>query len=130
MKDIDQATRLTVELAKALIREMQAMGAPWKKAFLRAEFGDRVQTYKSSFARDDGAELMDVLKHKPFFAAVREIAPQLREASANGDKQFCVALLIVDSQFNYEVLYEYADPERWAISKLDGGSGLPVGYAA
>jgi hypothetical protein len=41
-----------------------------------------------------------------------------------------VALLIVDSTFNYEVKYEYEDSSRWAISKVGGGSGIPVGYAA
>ena len=129
MKNIDEASRLTVELAKSLIREMQGMGTPWKTAFLRVQFGDGVDTYKGSFVLSDGVQLFDVLKHKPFFASVREIAPQLREASANGDAQFCVALLIVDSNFGCEVKYEYAEPNRWAISKLGGGTGVPVGYA-
>lgn len=129
MNNIDEASHLTMELAKALIREMEAMETPWKTAFLRASSEDGVDTYKGSFILHDGVRLFDVLKHKPFFACVREIIPRLREASANGDSQFRVALLIVDSKFNYEVKYEYVDPDRWAISKMDGGTGLPVGYA-
>lgn len=127
MNDIDEASRLTIELAKALIREMQAMQTPWKTAFLRASFEDGVDTYKGSVVLDDGVQLLDVFKHKLFFASVREIVPRLREASASGGTQFCVALLIVDSKFDYEVKYEYADPDRWGISKMHGGTGLPVG---
>jgi hypothetical protein len=128
MENIDEASRLTIELAKALIREMQAMETRWKTAFLRASFEDGVDTYKGSFVLDDGVRLFDVLKHKSFFGTVREMIPRLREASANGDTQFCVALLVVDATFNYEVKYEYADPDLWKISKLHGGTGLPVGY--
>ena len=130
MNGIEEATRLTVELAKSLIREMQALGTPWQKAFLRAEVGDGEETYKGSFVLDGGVHLIDVFKHKAFFAEVRELVPQLRDASANGDRRFRVALLIVDSAFNYEVKYEYTDSGRWAISKVGGASGIPVGYAA
>jgi hypothetical protein len=130
MNDIEEATRLTVELAKTLIREMQALGTPWRKAFLRAEIGDGEETYKGSFVLDGGVHLMDVFEHKTFFAEVRELVPQLRDASATGDRRFCVVLLVVDSRFKYELEYEYTDAGRWAISKLGGGSGIPVGYAA
>jgi hypothetical protein len=130
MKNIDEQTHLTAELAKSLIREMEAMGTRWNTAFLRAQFEDGVDTYNGSFVLDDGVHLFDVLKHKPFFAFVREIAPRLRAASANGDAQFRVALLVVDSGFDYEVKYDYADADRWAISKLNGGTGMPVGYPA
>ena len=128
MKDIDGASRLIVELARLLIREMQALGKPWKKAFLRSEIADGVQTHKGSFVCGDVVYLFDVLKHKTMFSVVHEIAPRLREASANEEKKFCVALLVVDSNFGYEVQYEYDDVGRWA-TKLDGGSGIPAGYA-
>jgi hypothetical protein len=130
MKSIDEATRVTVELARSLIREMQALGTPWQKAFLRAEIADGEETYKGSYVLDGGVHLIDVFKYKAFFAEVRELVPQLCDASDNGDRRFCVALLIVDSTFNYEVKYEYDDSSRWAISKVGGGSGIPVGYAA
>jgi hypothetical protein len=130
MENIDEASRLTIELARALIREMQAMERPWEAAFLRASFEDGVDTYKGSYVLHDGVRLFDVLQHKPFFATVREIIPRLREASANGDARFLVALLVVDSTCNYEVKYEYADPCRWEMSKLHGGNGMPVGHAA
>ena len=130
MNDIEEATRLTIDLARSLIRELQATGTPWEKAFLRAEIDDSVETYKGSIVLADGAQMMDVVAHKAFFAAVREIVPKLRVASANGDRRFCVALLIVDSTFDYEVKYEYIDPGRWALSRRDGSNGVPAGYAA
>jgi hypothetical protein len=129
MKDIDEASRLIVELARLLIREMQAMGKPWKKAFLRSEIADGVQTHNGSFVLGDAVYLFDVLEHKTMLSGVHEIAPQLHEATANEEKRFCVALLMVDSNFNYEVQYEYDDVGRWAISKLGDGTGIPAGYA-
>lgn len=130
MKDIEEASRLVLQLARLLIREMQAMGKPWKKAFLRSEIAEDVHTHSGSFVLGDAAYLFNVFEHKAMFSTVSAIAPQLLEATANGDKRFCVALLIVDADFNYEVKYEYDDAGRWAISKLGGGSGMPQGYAS
>ena len=130
MKNIEEATSLTVELAKLLIPEMQSLGVQWQKAFVRMEFGDRTQTCKGSYVLSDDVQIFDVLQHKRMFESLQRVWPQLRDASANSGKLFCVALLIVDSAFNYEVQYEYEDSSRWSITKLGGGSGLPVGYVA
>ncbi|MDN8849002.1 hypothetical protein Q0M30_19465, partial [Staphylococcus aureus] len=46
--------------------------------------------------------------------------PQLRESLAQGGKKFCVTLLTLDPDMNYEFLYEYNDSSRWKISKMDG----------
>jgi len=107
---------------------MQAMGKPWQRAFVRIEVGDGQQTCKGSYVLSDDVHIFDVLKHKPMFSDFHNFWPQLREASSNSGKMFCVALLIVDSAFNYEIKYEYDDISRWAITKLDGASGLPAGY--
>jgi hypothetical protein len=130
MKDIDEATRLTIELAKLLIHEMQAMSLPWKKAFLRLEVHEDRQMAKGSYVLDTGVQLFDVLNHKPMFSAAKDIAPRLRDAMSKDGKKWCIALLTVDSTFNYEIEYEYLNPERWAISKLGGNNGIPVGYVA
>jgi len=130
MKNIDQSTELTIEWAKLLVGEMQSMGALWKKAFLRAEVGGDYQKSNGSFVLQDEIRLSDVRQHRAMFAATQRIAEQLREATANDGRKFCVALLIVDSEFNYEIQYEYNDSTRWAITKLEGASGVPAGYVA
>jgi hypothetical protein len=127
MNNIEEATHLTIELARLLIREMQSMGKPWKKAFLRSKIANGMCTHEGSYTLRDAVYLFNVLQHKAMFSTAHEIVPQLREASANGDRRFCVALLIVDSDFNYEMKYEYDDADRWAISKLGGRSGVPQG---
>jgi hypothetical protein len=88
MKDMNEASRLTMELAKSLIREMEAMGIRWNTAFLRAGFGEGVKTYNASFVLDDGVRLLDVLKHKPFFAT--RIAVQSRNCTAAAECQLAI----------------------------------------
>jgi len=51
----------------------------------------------------------------------------LRAETRSAEKAFKVCLLIVDANLNYEVKFEYEDPEKWAMTKMNGGSGVPVG---
>jgi hypothetical protein len=127
MNNIEEETRLIMELARLLISKMQSMGKPWRKAFLRSEIAEDMCTLKGSFILGDAVYLFDELQHKAMFSTARAIVPQVREASANGGRRFCVALLIVDSDFNYEMKYEYDDANSWEISKLGGRSGVPQG---
>ena len=36
-------------------------------------------------------------------------------------------LLIADSNFDYEIKFEYSDMDKWRISKMKGGTGVPAG---
>jgi hypothetical protein len=36
-------------------------------------------------------------------------------------------LLVADSSFNYEIKFEYQDLQKWRISKIAGGTGVPEG---
>lgn len=45
---------------------------------------------------------------------------------SRSEPRFRVLLLTVDSSFDYEIRFENADPLRWRITKMDGGSGIPV----
>lgn len=128
MKDIDESSPLTIELAKLLIQEMQTMSLPWIKAFLRLDVSDDHQGVKGSYVLENVVKLFDVFKHKRMFAAALDIAPHLRETTSNEGRRFSLALLIVDSKFNYGIKYEYADSQRWATSKLNGNNGIPSGY--
>lgn len=78
MKDIEEASRLTIELAKLLIQEMQAMEAPWQKAFLRCEIVDGEQTTKGSYVAGNAVRLFDVLEHKPLMKLLLSSARRLQ----------------------------------------------------
>lgn len=122
-----KSAELTIELAKAFATEMHNLGTPWIKAYMRFEAGDDWCGCKGSYTTADGAILLDVFKHKDLMRRFQELGPQLREELSHNGKRFCVTLLTLDADMNYEFLYEYNDANKWAISKLDGASGVPDG---
>ncbi len=122
-----KSAELTIELAKTFAAEMRGIGAPWIKAYMRFEAGDEWCGCKGSYTTEDGTTLLDVFKHKELMRRFQELGPQLREALSHNGKKFCVTLLTIDSEMNYEFLYEYNDTNKWEISKMDGGSGVPEG---
>ena len=36
-------------------------------------------------------------------------------------------LLVVDSNYDFELKYEYTELGKWATTKIDGGVGIPAG---
>ncbi|WP_197664926.1 hypothetical protein [Acinetobacter venetianus] len=50
-----------------------------------------------------------------------------QELLAAFDKTKGIFLLVIDSNFDYEINFEYHDINRWKISKLAGGTGVPEG---
>jgi len=128
MKNQDEAARLTVELAKHLIKTMQSTGTPWQRAFVKFRVASEVQFgCNGSYETTDGVFLLGAIKHSALFDAVNKLGPALREATENEGKKFCAFLLTVNNQYDFNVQYEHNDPERWAITKLNGASGLPQG---
>lgn len=116
---------LVVDLARAFAREMPTINPSWQRAYLRIAIDADVPGAKASYVSPAGVAIVDVIAHKPFFHWVTGIAGQLRD-SLESKKPFKVALLILDSDLSYEMKYEYGNERRWAISKLNGGSGIPA----
>lgn len=125
MENADIGTEITVELAKLLISEMQAMNVDWKQAFMRMQAAPESVQIKGSFVLPNEIHLFDVFKHRPMIHAFSHKVRALQQATSHQNKVFCVALLIVDSGFNFEVKYEYKNQNRWAISKMNNASGYP-----
>lgn len=128
MKNIDVATQITVELVRALVVEMQSMSQSWKQAFIRFEYRDNVTATKGSYETEHGVFMLDAMKVRPLFALMATRGPELIDATSQIGKRPCVFLLVVDSKLSYEIQYEWQDLSRWPISKMDGASGLPVGF--
>jgi len=62
---------------------------------------------------------------KSFSQWANGIVVQLRDSLPSASP-FKVALVELNTDFSYEVKYEFENPQRWAISKLNGRSGLPA----
>ena len=127
VKDIDEASAITIEMAKCLVTSMRAMAVEWRTAYVRIQFIPGVQECKGCYVSDSEVQLFDVFKHKPMIASLQALGERLRDATSNNGRQFCVALLEVSSALDYEIHYEWQDASRWRISKLNGGSGMPEG---
>jgi len=101
------------------------MDSAWQRGFLRIANAPGVIEVKASFVGSHGIEIVDVIAHKPFIHWASGIAGQIRD-SLQSASPFKVALVELNADFSYEVKYEFENSQRWAISKLNGGSGLPV----
>ncbi|HEX7690435.1 MAG TPA: hypothetical protein VF453_22195 [Burkholderiaceae bacterium] len=127
MPDQARSAALTVELVKAFARELASIDRAWQRAFLRLAAQPGVTEVKASLVGSRGVEIVDVVAHKPFFHWANGIVGQLRD-SLPSTSPFKVALVELNADFSYEVKYEFDNAQRWAISKLNGGSGLPTEY--
>lgn len=130
MENIDEATQITIDLAKLLISTMQSKEIPWHRAFVRFQMADDGHCRcNGSYETSTDVKLFSALSDgKHLYHSVNELGPRLRQTSSNKDQQWCVFLLIVDSDFNYDIKFEYNDIGRWNITKLDGASGIPAGW--
>lgn len=120
----DAATLFAVGLAKALVKLVKEVEPDWRDAYMRLSLREGVVEAKASYVHASGAELFDVLQHKDFFHSATREGRELMTALG---KERGVFLLIVDSTLNYEFKFEHINMDRWRISKMRGGTGVPEG---
>lgn len=120
----DEATPLVIEIAKGFVSLLRQTEPKWQKAYLRFVSDESGAEAKASFVHTDGVEIINVLNHKTFFHAV---TTKGRELLAALGKDRGLFLLVTDASLNYEIRFEYQDMDKWRISKLSGGTGLPEG---
>ena len=119
-----EATPLVVDVAKSFISLVRNIAPDWQKAYLRFSKWDSVSESKASYVHSSGVEIIDVLKHKEFFQSISRSGGDLLTAVG---KEKGIFLLEIDSNFDYEIKFEYENPENWRITKLGGGTGIPEG---
>ena len=124
MSDQSKNAALTIEVVKAFAREMSSIDQTWQRAYLRISIDSNSSQTKASYTGASGVKLVNVMAHKPFFHWVNGLACELRD-SLESAEPFKVALVVLSSDFSYDVKYEYKNQNRWLISKLDGASGIP-----
>jgi hypothetical protein len=121
----EEATPLVIDIAKAFIALVREVEPTWEKAYLRFVAVDSTAEAKASYVHATGVEIINVLKHKGFFHSVTRKGQELLAALGKDHGLF---LLVADSTFNYEIKFEYQDLEKWRISKIAGGTGVPEGF--
>ena len=128
MDSFDRSSPIVIALAKAVVAEVRAAYPEWREAFVRMQADPGSFEAKCSVVLPSRVEMVDVLAHKPWIREVMRLGSELREELPRSDEKFRVALLRVGADLTYEMQYDYENPSRWAMSKLQGGTGLPVGY--
>ena len=119
-----EATPLIIDKVKGFVSLLREIAPDWQKAYLRFSEWNSVSETKASYVHPDGIEIIDVLKHKEFFQSTSRSGEELLAALGKAEGIF---LLVVDSKLDYEIKFEYQDPDKWRISKLGGGTGAPEG---
>lgn len=123
-KIANETATLTIEIAKDFMSFMQAVDRRAERAFYRLLSEEFHYGSNASYLAGDEVNLISAMKHRDFFAAMNEKG---RALLASMGKVRGVFLLVIDADFNYELKFEWNDLQRWKITKLDGGTGVPAG---
>jgi len=121
---LDRQTPIIVDLARTFLSAVHEMEPHFSRAFFRYDRGPSDHCVKASIQTGEGVDIVDVLAHKPLFAAMGPLGTALFQAQG---RESGVFLLIVSSPADYEILFDFDSRERWQISKMGGGTGLPEG---
>jgi hypothetical protein len=120
----DQAALIIVELAKEFIELVRNMEPRWSNAYYRFRSEGTRYGSNASYVVNSGAVLISAMKNAAFYARMNEKGARLLSAF---NKEKGVFLLIAKANFEYDVKFEWEDLHRWEITKINGGTGVPVG---
>ncbi len=127
----DQATALVIDLARHVIGFMRTTFPTWREVYVRMDAPtDSQRGARVSYVDANGVTIIDVMEHRAFIAGIMNFIPQLRDSLANNGRKFCVGLFRANAELDYHIDFEWNDLDKWAITKLRGATGLPVGLEA
>jgi len=125
--DFDSAAESVIGLAQEFISLVRQLDPTWTRAFWRFESEELRYGSNASYVSPNGVFLVPALKQRVAIDALNEMGRKLWASEPDSAKRFCVCLLLVDSNFSYEIKFERQDLSKWRITKLDGATGLPAG---
>ena len=120
----DDTTAFVVEIAKTFIAMLQVTAPKWEKGFFRFKSEDDNYGSNASYVIGNEAFLVGALRNGVFFDRANRIGRNLIESFGRTRGMF---LLIAENNFDYKIEFEWDDLDRWEITKLDGGTGIPAG---
>ena len=125
--DFDGATPVVISLAKELITAMQRITPGWERAYWRFVSADDRYGSNASYSEATEVTLISTLRESQLFEKLNNLGRELWNSERDPSRKFRVCLLVVTSDFDYEIKFEQHDENRWRITKLDGKSELPDG---
>ncbi|WP_163932464.1 hypothetical protein [Paraferrimonas sp. SM1919] len=116
-----------VFIAKEFINYTLESTEKWSEAYLRFESEPGARKVEMIYGYDGNGTFYEFNEaNDEFTFAIMEPFKHLKELLFKKfEKEFCVCLLKIDSDYNYDFFYEYDDRNKWEISKMNGASGIP-----
>lgn len=124
---VKNESEIVLELAKDFIQVMLDSNEQFDKAFFRFHSDKNGYGGNASYISGQNVNLLGQFKFDGFVEKTCDNFEQLKSLIAQNNKPFCVALLVIDSSYNFKVFYEYSDIDKWFITKIDS-DGMPKGY--
>lgn len=123
--DFDGATPIVVALAEKLVARMRRIDPAWERAYWRFESSASEYGSNASYRCGEKVTLVSALREDELFDTLNDLGRQLWHCETDPARRFLVCLLIVGADADYEIKFDYADQQKWCITKLEGHSGLP-----
>ena len=122
--DMKTESEIVIDIAREFMELIPELAPTWSKAYFRFSMDVSGHGSNASYASGSSVVIIDPFKNATFFAKANAKGVELLNKL---QKKRGVVLVQIDSNFNYEVKFEFDDLERWRISKLNGGTGIPQG---
>lgn len=120
----EQASKITIDLVKEFVDLLNSADPQWTKGYYRFLYEEDYYQSQKSYCTNDTVFIVDSLQHSELCHRMDQIADQLFNIL---ERPKGLLLLIVDSDLNYDIKFEWHDLGRWRITKLDGATGIPAG---
>jgi hypothetical protein len=120
----EECSAVVIDLAMEFMELMPKVEPTWKKAFYRFCSDEFQHGSNGSYVYQSGVCLIDPFKHASGLHSMNAKAVKLLNLLKEGQG---VLLLVIDSDFQYDLKFEFTDLGRLRITKLNGGNGVPDG---
>ncbi|MBW0145876.1 hypothetical protein [Marinobacter arenosus] len=124
---MQQQSEEVLELAKELVSSVNSMSSEWRRAYVRFHHNGSNYGVCGSYSEPDKVKLFDPFACGPLFDVMISGFLELHELMLAKGQVFCVALLVVDADLNFKVMFESEDSSKWPINKSEF-DGIPSGF--
>jgi hypothetical protein len=115
---------LVVGLAQRFLKHLREAEPDFQRAFYRFDAEPGSFGGKASVVSPKGVALVSSTRNAELLRALANTGNDLIRSLG---KDRGVFLLTVDSNYDYNIQFEWDDLRRWQISMLNGGTGIPDG---
>lgn len=113
---------LLVQMAQCFIEQVQQLDPEFVKAYFRFYKDNSMHESCASYQASSEVFIVSAFTLDEFFDQMDNLCVELLTEMK---RDIALLLLTVDNDLKYEVKFEYDDMEKWRISLLEGGKGIP-----